>query len=84
MTIICPTHTLKEAREILRTHNMVLRHSVEWDEFRVNFKGGTKAEAYYCSDLDDALETGIEMAERLETKRRQSEIRRQVMALSEE
>lgn len=32
------------------------------DEFIVNFKGGREATAYYTDDLEDALQTGLQMA----------------------
>ena len=32
------------------------------NEYRVNYRGGSEATAYYTTDLDDALETGRVMA----------------------
>jgi len=34
----------------------------EYDEYRVNFKGGKEATAYYTDDIDDAIGTGKAMA----------------------
>ena len=55
--------TLRRAQSILRKLRIVL-NSTPSGEFRVNFITGSEATAYYTSDLDDALETGIAMAER--------------------
>ena len=59
--------TIKQAKEILRTHGMVLRRTANRIDFRVNSRGGTEAEAYYTPDLDDAVEFGIARGKRLET-----------------
>ena len=50
--------TLRRAQSILRKLRIVL-NSTPSGEFRVNFITGSEATAYYTSDLDDALETGI-------------------------
>lgn len=56
--------TIKEAKQWLANRGMTLRKRD--DEFRVNFKGGNEASAYYTNDLRDACETGREMACHLE------------------
>ncbi len=53
---------LARARMILRALGIVIRR--EDGEFRVNFRGGDEATAYYTDDLDDAVETGQDMARR--------------------
>lgn len=53
--------TVKEAATTLKAHNVTIKRS-EGNEFRVNFKGGKEATAYYTSDLEDAVLTGISMA----------------------
>lgn len=54
--------TLKEAKEKLRGLNIVITHSQEYDEYRINFKGGKEKTAYYTNDLADAIGTGQAMA----------------------
>jgi len=53
---------LARARMILRALGIVIRR--EDGEFRVNFRGGDEATAYYTNDLDDAVGTGRDMARR--------------------
>jgi hypothetical protein len=56
------TMKFQEAKDKLRViHGMTLTRT-EYDEFKVNFRGGREATAYYTSDLDDAFATGIDMA----------------------
>lgn len=54
--------TLAGAKAELRQHGMAL--SKRDGEYRVNFRGGREATAYYASDLEDAVATGIDMAKR--------------------
>lgn len=54
--------TVKEAMAFLRQFNMIIRKTD--DEFRVNFKGGDEATAYYTTDLEDAIDTAKQMATR--------------------
>jgi hypothetical protein len=51
--------TLEHVRKELRQIGMVITH-VD-DEYRVNFKGGDEATAYYTNDLDDAHGTALAM-----------------------
>ena len=57
--------TLGRAREHLRGHGMHIKRT-EGGDFRVAHPGGEKSEAsaYYTNDLDDAVETGKDMARR--------------------
>lgn len=54
--------TFKQARSELDKIGISLSHGVDDDEFRVNFKSGREATAYYTNDLDDAIGTGRHMA----------------------
>ena len=50
---------LKDARNTLRQHDMVLDRS--GGEYSVNFAGAEEGTAYYTDDLEDAVNTGISM-----------------------
>ena len=52
--------TDKEAMQKMRTIGMVLTKAD--GEYRVNFKGGEEATAYYTNDRNDAVVTGTIMA----------------------
>lgn len=52
--------TIKEAKAALRPLGVVLTKT-EWDEYRVNFRNGREATAYYTNDLEDAVGTGVAM-----------------------
>lgn len=43
---------------------IILRWKSETEEYRVNFRGGREATAYYTNDLEDARNTGLAMADR--------------------
>lgn len=58
--------TIKEAIAKMRDHGMVIRS--EDGEYRVNFKHGFEATAYYTNDLEDAVATGVDMAQRRDKK----------------
>jgi hypothetical protein len=45
----------------LQALGLVIRKT-EYGEYRVNFKGGHEATAYYTTDLADALDTGRTIA----------------------
>lgn len=47
--------TLKEAQKYVSSLGLTLRHS--FGEYRVNFKGGKEATAYYTNDIKDAVST---------------------------
>jgi hypothetical protein len=51
--------TIEEARRILSSRGIVLRH--QDGEFRVNYVRGREETAYYTNDLDDAVRTGLVM-----------------------
>jgi hypothetical protein len=60
---------LLTVRGILLGHGVVISHAWQsaagdWQavEYRVNFRGGREATAYYTNDLDDGLQTGLAMA----------------------
>lgn len=54
--------TLAQAKASLRAVGVTInkRHG----EYRVNLRGGREATAYYASDIEDALNTGLHMAQR--------------------
>lgn len=54
--------TVEEAQLELRKLGMVLSKT-KYNEFRVNFKGGSEATAYYANDLGDAVGTGRSMSQ---------------------
>jgi hypothetical protein len=53
--------TLAMVRAELRAVGVAITHSAEFREYRVNFRGGNEATAYYTSDLTDARDTGLAM-----------------------
>ncbi len=53
--------TIADARKICLVLGLTLRH--DNGEYRVNFKGGIEATAYYTNDLADAVDTARKMAE---------------------
>jgi hypothetical protein len=55
--------TLTKVRAELRAIGVVITRT-EWDEYRVNFRGGNEATAYYTNDLEDARDTGLDMMRR--------------------
>lgn len=54
--------TIREAQAELRPLGIVLTKDVASGEYRVNYRGGEEATAYYTDDKVDALHTGREMA----------------------
>lgn len=52
-----------ELRKALAAVGVTVRVD-EAGDYRVNFRGGREATAYYTSDRDDALLTGLDMAAR--------------------
>lgn len=56
--------TFREVRQRLRTVGVAISFRAHSDEYRVNFRGGREATAYYTSDIEDALGTGLDMARR--------------------
>lgn len=53
---------IAQAKREMQQIGLVLTH--DQGEYRVNFKGGGEASAYYTTDLDDAVATGLDMARR--------------------
>lgn len=53
--------SLKAAKATLKPYGVTIYKSYG-DEFRVNFKGGREATAYYTNDISDAVATGQLMA----------------------
>lgn len=51
---------VRDVRKALSAIDIVLNRVGA--DFRVNFRGGREATAYYTSDLSDALQTGIAMS----------------------
>ena len=46
----------------LKARGVIVRRT-PWDEYRVNFKGGQEATAYYTTDIDDAKDTAVVLLE---------------------
>jgi hypothetical protein len=53
---------LKTARIVLAHVGLTIRKT-DNDEYRVNYRGKSERYAYYASDLQDAVQTGLRMAE---------------------
>jgi L-ribulose-5-phosphate 3-epimerase UlaE len=53
--------TLQEAKSIARHLGLTLR-AVRFGNYRVNFRDGNETTAYYTDDLEDAVNTAVEMA----------------------
>ena len=53
--------TLQQAKSIARHLGLTLRR-VRSGAFRVNFRDGNEATAYYTNSLEDAVNTAVEMA----------------------
>ena len=53
--------TLQEAKSIARHLGLTLR-KVRSGDYRVNFRDGNEATAYYTGDLEDAVSAAVEMA----------------------
>ena len=51
--------TLKTAKEICKQYGCTLRH--DNGEYRVNFRNGSEATAYYTNDIEDAIATACTM-----------------------
>jgi hypothetical protein len=60
MTIQKPM-TLQEAKSIARHLGLTLRQ-VRSGDYRVNFRDGSETTAYYTDNLEDAVNTAVEMA----------------------
>ena len=53
--------TLQEAKSIARHLGLTLR-KVRSGDYRVNFRDGNETTAYYTDNLEDAVNTAVEMA----------------------
>ena len=53
--------TLQEAKSIARHLGVTLRQ-VRSGDYRVNFRDGNEATAYYTDNLEDAVNSAVEMA----------------------
>jgi hypothetical protein len=53
--------TLHKAKSIARHLGLTLR-KVRSGDYRVNFRDGNEATAYYTDNLEDAFKTAVEMA----------------------
>jgi hypothetical protein len=53
--------TLQEAKSIARHLRLTLR-KLRFGDYRVNFRDGDEATAYYTNNLEDAVKTAAEMA----------------------
>lgn len=56
--------TLKQVRALLAHEGITIRKRD--NEYRVNYKNGKEATAYYTDDIDDAFHTGLAMAQELD------------------
>ena len=56
--------TLAQVKAELKQVNVTIRKRD--GEYRVNFRGGAEATAYYTNDLDDARQTGLAMRRPIE------------------
>lgn len=59
-----PRMTRAQARAILAEIGCTLRRDESGTEWRVNFRNGYEATAYYTPDLSDAVDTARAMVER--------------------
>jgi hypothetical protein len=57
--------TLQEAKSIARHLGLTLR-KVRSGDYRVNFRDGDETTAYYTDNLEDAVNTAVEMARKRE------------------
>jgi hypothetical protein len=62
---ISQNQTLQEAKSIARHLDLTLR-KVRSGDYRVNFRDGNETTAYYTTDLEDAVNTAVEMARKRE------------------
>ena len=57
------THALQKAKSIARHLRLTLRR-LRSGNYRVNFRDGNDSTAYYTDNLEDAVNTAVEMAQR--------------------
>jgi hypothetical protein len=61
--------TLQEAKSIARHLGLTLR-KVRSGDYRVNFRDGDETTAHYTDNLEDAVNTAVEMARKRDYERR--------------
>jgi hypothetical protein len=61
--------TLQEAKSIARHLGLTLRR-VRSGSYRVNFRDGNETTAHYTDDLEDAVNTAVEMVRKRELSAR--------------
>jgi hypothetical protein len=61
--------TLQEAKSIARHLGLTLR-KVRSSDYRVNFRDGDETMAHYTDNLEDAVNTAVEMARKRDCERR--------------
>ena len=61
--------TLQEAKSIARHLGLTLRQ-VRSGRYRVNFRDGDETTAHYTDNLEDAVNTAVEMARKRDYERR--------------
>ena len=66
MTVQKPM-TLQEAKSIARHLGLTLR-KVRSGDYRVNFRDGDETTAHYTDNLEDAINTAVEMARKRELR----------------
>jgi hypothetical protein len=59
---VTDSKTLRSLRTELQPLGIEASYNRDTEEFRINFRGGKEATAYYTNDVDDALGTGRAMA----------------------
>jgi hypothetical protein len=62
--------TLQEAKSIARHLGLTLR-KVRSGDYRVNFRDGDETTAYYTDNLEDAVNSAVEMARKRDCERRE-------------
>ena len=64
------THDAQEAKSIARHLGLTLR-KVRTGDYRVNFRDGDETTAYYTDNLEDAVNSAVEMARKRDCERRE-------------
>jgi hypothetical protein len=82
LTELLSEMTIRDAKLELAKLGMVLSKT-EYGEFRVNFKGGSEATAYYTNDLEDAIGTGRLMGQQRQVQGSRSESKMDRFAASQ-
>ena len=56
--------TFAQLKQACSQLGMTITYRAQWNEYRVNFKDGSEATAYYTDEKSDAYETARDMAAR--------------------